>query len=190
MVGKTILDVGPTPTRISKEVDATKTMIERTEERFALKPKKLSDCYSCPGSKTLRTTGTLHSDNAYRYIAHKRDCDSCPLKPQCCPNMPARRVLRDSKEAARDRARALMESEAYGVSVGERKKIETLFGEAKHVLSMVRLRSRGLSGARRAVSWGARSPRRSAGAGVARERGAGVDGDGGLISKARRDRGR
>jgi len=34
-----ILDVEATPTRISKEVDATETMIERTEERFGLKPK-------------------------------------------------------------------------------------------------------------------------------------------------------
>ncbi len=33
-----ILDVEATPTRISKEVDATETMIERTEERFDLKP--------------------------------------------------------------------------------------------------------------------------------------------------------
>jgi hypothetical protein len=33
-----ILDVEATPTRISKEVDATETMIERVEERFDLKP--------------------------------------------------------------------------------------------------------------------------------------------------------
>ena len=33
-----ILDVEATPTRISKEVDATETMIERTEQRFGLKP--------------------------------------------------------------------------------------------------------------------------------------------------------
>lgn len=37
-----ILDVEATPTRISKEVDATETMIERTEERFALKPKYIA----------------------------------------------------------------------------------------------------------------------------------------------------
>jgi hypothetical protein len=41
-----------------------------------------------------------------------------------------------------------METEAYWVSGAERKKIEMLFGEAKHVLSMVRLRLRGLTGAR------------------------------------------
>ena len=33
-----IVDVEPTPTRISKEVDATETMIERVADRFALKP--------------------------------------------------------------------------------------------------------------------------------------------------------
>ncbi len=42
MEGSVILDVEATPTRISKEVDATETMIERTEERFALKPKRLA----------------------------------------------------------------------------------------------------------------------------------------------------
>jgi len=36
-----IVDVEATPTRISKEVDASETMVERTEERFGLKPKHL-----------------------------------------------------------------------------------------------------------------------------------------------------
>ena len=53
-----------------------------------------------------------------------------------------------SDEAAREYTRALMETEAYAGSGIERKKIETLFGEAKHILSMVRLRLRGLTGAR------------------------------------------
>jgi transposase len=42
MENAVILDVEATPTRISKEVDATETMIERTEERFALKPDRLA----------------------------------------------------------------------------------------------------------------------------------------------------
>jgi len=41
-----------------------------------------------------------------------------------------------------------METKAYRISRAERKKIETLFGEAKSVLSMTRLRLPGLSGAR------------------------------------------
>ena len=190
-----ILDVEATPTRISKEVDATETMIERTEERFALKPQRLAgdvaygtgemlgwlverdidphipvwdkgkrddgtfskadftydgerDLYICPAGKTLKTTSRMHADKTYRYIASKYDCDACALKPKCCPNIPARRVPRDLNETARDFTRALMETEAYAASRDERKKIETLFGEAKQILSMVRLRLRGLTGAR------------------------------------------
>ena len=48
----------------------------------------------------------------------------------------------------RDYAQALMQTEAYRVSRSARKKIETLFGDAKHNLALVRLRLRGLSGAR------------------------------------------
>ena len=170
-------------------------MIERTEERFDLKPDYLAgdvaygtgenlgwlvkndidphipvwdrserddgtfsksdfiydkeqDIYSCPGGKALKTTGRLHADNTYRYIASKYDCDVCALKPICCPNAPARRIPRDPNEEARDYTRALMETEAYAASSVKRKKIERLFGEAKHILSMVRLRLRGLTGVR------------------------------------------
>ncbi len=70
-----------------------------------------------------------------------------PLKARCCPKSPARRVQRDVNQEARDYTPSLMETEAYGVSSTERKRIETLFGEAKHILSMVRLRLRGLTGA-------------------------------------------
>ena len=178
MAGSVILDVEATPTRISMEVDATETMIERTEERFALKPDRLAgdvaygtgemlgwlvergidphipvwdkserndgtfsraefiydkerDLYTCPGGKTPKTTGRLHSDNTYRYIASKHDCDACALKPKCCPNTPARRVPRDPNEEAREYTRALMETEAYAAASAERKKIDTLFGEAE-----------------------------------------------------------
>ncbi len=41
-----------------------------------------------------------------------------------------------------------MESDAYWVSSTERKKIERLFGEVKHILGLTRLRLRGLTGAR------------------------------------------
>ena len=59
-----------------------------------------------------------------------------------------RRISRDVHQDARDYAQALMQTEAYRVSRVARKKIETLFGEAKHIHSLVRLRLRGLSGAR------------------------------------------
>ena len=194
MENAVILDVEATPTRISKEVDATETMIERTEERFALKPKHLAgdaaygtgkmlgwlvkrdidphipvwdkaarpdgslartdfaydperDVYVCPEGKTLKTTGRVHGGKTLLYRSSKVDCDACPLKARCCPTTPSRKIPRDVNEAARDRTRALMETEAYASSCAERKKIEGLFGEAKHILSMIRLRLRGPTGA-------------------------------------------
>jgi hypothetical protein len=195
MEGSVILDVEATPTRISKEVDATETMIERVAERFALKPKHLAgdvaygtgemlgwlvdreidphipvwdrseredgsfmradfsydkerDIYICPGGKTLTTTGRMSDGKTLYYRASKLDCDLCAFKMRCCPKSPERRVSRDINEAARDYTRAVMETKAYRISRTERKKIEALFGEAKHILSMVRLRLRGLTGAR------------------------------------------
>jgi transposase len=195
MENAVILDVEATPTRISKEVDATETMIERVEQRFALKPDRLAgdvaygtgemlgwlvdrdidphipvwdqskvapdgrftradfvydkarDLYSCPGGKELKTSGTAHDGTTIKYIAKRSDCAACPLKPRCTTGL-ERRVQRDVNQQARDDTQSLMETEAYATSSSERKKIERLFGEAKSILSMVRLRLRGLTGAR------------------------------------------
>ena len=87
-------------------------------------------------------------DNTVRYRASKRDCDACPLKSQCCPNEPARKVTRSIHEAARDRARAIAKTEAYVISRRERKKVEMLFAHLKRILRLDRLRLRGPSGAR------------------------------------------
>ena len=195
MEGSVILDVEATPTRISKEVDATETMIERVGERFDLKPEHLAgdvaygtgemlgwlvdhdidphipvwdqskvaadgkftradftydkerDLYICPGGKELKTSGTVFDGTTIKYLAKRSDCAACPLKPQCTTGL-ERRISRDVNQDARDYTQSLMQTEAYWVSRGERKKIETLFGEAKHILSMVRLRLRGPTGAR------------------------------------------
>ena len=58
MEGSVIVDVEATPTRISKEVDATETMIERTAERFALKPKRMSPVMS-PTARPRCSAGWL-----------------------------------------------------------------------------------------------------------------------------------
>ena len=106
-----------------------------------------NDRYICPAGKTLTTTGTLHSDNTYRYIALKRDCDRCPLKAKCCPKQPSRRIPRDPNEDARDYARSLADTEPYELSRRQRKKVEMLFAHLKRHLGFERLRLRGLSGA-------------------------------------------
>ena len=184
-----IIDVEATPTRISKKVNATETMIERTVARFALEPDYLAadvaygtgemlgwlvgrgidphipvwdqsevsangkfpradfaydherDLYICPGGKELKTSGTIHDGTTIKYIAKRSDCAVCPLKRQCTTGL-ERRLSRDVHQDARDYAQALMQTEGYRVSRSARKKIETLFGEAKQTLSLVRLRLR------------------------------------------------
>jgi len=69
------------------------------------------------------------------------------LKPKCTTGR-ERRVSRDINQEARDYAQGLMGTDAYIDSGIQRKKIERLFGEAKHIHSMNRLRLRGLSGAK------------------------------------------
>jgi len=83
-----------------------------------------------------------------RYRASKLDCESCSLKPQCCPNAPARKVLRSIHEGARDLARDIAGTDAYLTSRRERKKVEMLFAHLKRILKLDRLRLRGPNGAR------------------------------------------
>jgi hypothetical protein len=76
------------------------------------------------------------------------DCGPCPLKPRCCPNAPARKVLRSIYEGARDLAREVAKTDAYQTSRYQRKKVEMLFAHLKRILRLDRLRLRGPFGAR------------------------------------------
>ena len=133
----------------SKRTDGT-----FSRDDFAYDP--ATDVYTCPAGKQLRTYRRAFTkprlgvmkDNTVRYRASKRDCDACPLKPQCCPNEPARKIIRSIHEAARDKARAIAKTEAYAVSRRERKKVEMLFAHLKRILRLDRLRLRGPNGAR------------------------------------------
>ena len=82
-----------------------------------------------------------------RYRAREPECRSCALKPRCCPNTPARKVVRSIYEGARDLAREIATTDAYLVSRRERKKIEMLFAHLKRILRLDRLRLRGPNGA-------------------------------------------
>ena len=88
-----------------------------------------------------------HTDHALRYLGSGPECRACPLKAKCCPNMPARRIVRDVNEAARDVARALAKTQAFAQSRRSRKKVEMLFAHLKRILRLSRLRLRGPSGA-------------------------------------------
>ena len=190
-----IVDVEASRAIRQAEVGAAKTMIERTEKRFGIKPERLaadtaygtapmlnwlveekgiaphipvidksqrddgtfsrsgsrydpaSDIYCCQGGKQLRTSGTVHSDNRLLYRASRRDCGKCPLKPQCCPKEPSRKIPRDIHEHARDVARSFVGTVGYEQSRRERKKIEMRFAHLKRILRLDRLRLRGPRGA-------------------------------------------
>src|SRR5215471_14608246 len=190
-----IMDVKATRAIRQAEVGAAKTMIERTEQRFQIKPaylaadtaygsadtlnwilnqKKIAphipvidkskhedgtfsredfrfdperNIYLCPAGKVLTTTGYIGRDHAIRYQASLSDCRACVLKPKCCPKMPARRIVRDVNEEARDVARALAKTEAFERSRRYRKSVEMLFAHLKRILRLGRLRLRGPCGA-------------------------------------------
>jgi hypothetical protein len=89
----------------------------------------------------------VHDGKTLLYRASKLDCDVCPLKPQCCPKEPARKIPRDIHEHARDVARSFADTEAFDQSRRERKKIEMRFAHLKRILKLGRLRLRGPRGA-------------------------------------------
>ena len=109
---------------------------------------KERDIYTCPAGKILTTTGTRVNDGyTLLYRARLLDCTICPLKPQCCPKAPLRKIPRNIYEDARDVARALSTTAGYERSRRDRKRVEMLFAHLKRILRLSRLRLRGPRGA-------------------------------------------
>lgn len=112
--------------------------------------------YRCPAGKDLRsdrrhfTVPRSHVTKAdtILYRSSEHDCRRCPMKAQCCPNTPIRKIMRSIHERARDVARKIATTAQYLRSRCERKKVEMLFAHLKRILRMDRLRLRGLNGAR------------------------------------------
>ena len=115
-----------------------------------------SDSYTCPGNKQLvqfrrtykKPRSGIDKEGLMRYRASKKDCDVCPLKPRCCPNEPARKILRSIHEGARQMARDITKTDAYVTASYARKKVEMLFAHLKRIIGLDRLRLRGPNGAK------------------------------------------
>lgn len=60
--------------------------------------------------------------NTVIYRSSQADCADCPLKAQCCPNTPFRKIARSVHEAARDEARRIAKTVQYKQSRCERKR--------------------------------------------------------------------
>ena len=124
---------------------------ERTDGTFSRQDfafDRQRNVYTCPAGKTLTTTGNAGNDHVIGYRGSVPDCRVCPLKPQCCPNTPARKVTRDVNEQARDVARALMKTPDFEASRDQRKMVEMRFAHLKTHHGFERLRLRGLASAR------------------------------------------
>ena len=115
-----------------------------------------ADEYRCPQGQPLRSQWRTFSKprgraitdaGAVIYRSSQHACRDCPLKPRCCPHVPARKIARNIHEEARDVARRVNASDEYQQSRKLRKKVEMLFAHLKRILRLDRLRLRGLSGA-------------------------------------------
>jgi len=113
-----------------------------------------TDSYTCPNGKQLlksrrnyKVPRPIPENGFINYRASKLDCMACPLKEQCCPRAPAKKLLRSVHESARDVAREVRKTPAYRKTRRQRKKVEMLFAHMKRILKVDRLRLRGLSGA-------------------------------------------
>ena len=198
-----IVDVEASAVTSAAEVAATRTMIDRVEDKFDLKPKRLvgdtnygsaallswlvdekqiephvpvwdkterhdgtlsssefewneqANEYRCPAGKALRSNWRpfknprthLTKMDTIVYRSSQLDCAKCPMKNQCCPNTPIRKIARSIHEEARDVARAIATTDAYAQSRKDRKKVEMLFAHLKRILKLDKLRLRGFSGA-------------------------------------------
>ena len=160
-----IVDVEATNAHKIKEVDATRTMIDRAEHRFALKPTRLigdmaygaadllawmvNDKAIEPHVPLWDKTQRTHITKAdtINYTSSQSDCVRCPIKARCCPNTPMRRIQHSIHEPARDVARAVARTRLYKQSRKDRKKVEMLFAHLKRIIKLDRLRLRGPSGA-------------------------------------------
>jgi transposase len=150
MENSVVLDVEATPTRISKEVDAAETMIERAEQCFGLRPDRIAGDVAYGTGEMLGwlvdheitphipvwDQTEVAADGIYSRAEFSYDADQ------------ERRVQRDVNQEVRDYVQSLMGTDDYWHSTINRKQNERLFGEAKRHLSMTRLRLRGLTGAR------------------------------------------
>ena len=132
-----------------KEIAPHIPVIDKNKREEGIFPREdfnydeVRDVYICPAQKQLSTTGRVHADGLIRYLAPLAVCRVCPMRPQCCPGIEARRILRHVYEPARDVAKTA----AYEQTRRDRKKIEMLFAHLKRILRLGRLRLRGPSGA-------------------------------------------
>src|SRR5262249_46012684 len=155
-----IMDVEASRAIRQAEVGASRTMIERTEARFGIKPEWLAadTAYGAAPNldwlvntqgiaphvpvidKSAREDGTSSREDFIYDEAQDRYV--CPAGKtlttgRCCPKTPQRKVMRSIHEPARDVARAIARTAAFSQPRRDRKKFEMLFAHLKRILRLV-----------------------------------------------------
>jgi shikimate kinase len=86
------------------------------------------DDYTCPEGKRLTSTGQVYN-RRISYRASKFDCEICPLKSNCCPTQPYRKLTRDVARALAARLRWRWEDVDDLIEKRERTTIADLFAQ-------------------------------------------------------------
>src|SRR2546423_6408186 len=108
-------------------------------ERFTVLPE--SNSYRCPAGEQLNYVGLNVRNRAHAYIGSGKRCGACSQKTQCTSGR-YKYLAIHMHEPARQRARELANTPAFGSAQRERKKVEALFAELKNQIGLRRLRLR------------------------------------------------
>src|SRR5580698_2453620 len=110
-------------------------------ERFIYEPE--NNRYICPAGQFLNYGGRVYRNRAFNYIGTRKKCGPCSLRPQCT-SAAFRGLIIHQNEAARHRARELVNTPEFAQAQRQRKKVEALFAQLKNQIGLRRLRLRRL----------------------------------------------
>src|SRR5450631_3819215 len=102
-----------------------------------------SNSYLCPAGQQLNYGGHNARNRTQVYIGTRKRCGECAQKAQCTSS-PLKYLAIHVHEAARQRARDLVNTPAFKNAQRQRKKVEALFAELKNQIGLRRLRLRRL----------------------------------------------
>ncbi len=108
-------------------------------DRFTYLPD--SDSYLCPAGQQLNFVGLNVRNRTHAYIGNRKRCGACSQKAQCTTGQ-YKYLAIHIHEAARERARELVNTPEFATAQRQRKKVEALFAELKNQIGLRRLRLR------------------------------------------------
>jgi hypothetical protein len=134
-----LLDRGITPYMRTRDSIHRKRSPYFGPERFTYQPE--SNTYRCPAGEQLNYVGRNLRNRAHAYIGNAKRCGACSQKAQCTAGR-YKYLPIHIHEAARQRARELVNTPEFAQAQRQRKKVEALFAELKNQIGLRRLRLR------------------------------------------------